>query len=373
MLDKIKSSLGTTFSSLKLEYVDQGGVLGTAHALSVASSFLKGEDFLLVYGDIAFDYEILKNVIKKHESARSALTMVVVSSTKPQEFGAAHVDGDKVLKVEEKPKRPIIPSFINTGIYAASSKVVDVAVKTPKSERGEYELTTTINMLIEQGEEVLALQVGEGLWLDVGRPWNILDANRLLLDRLVKSQIIEGIVEDGAHIIGPVVIEKGARIRSGAYIEGPTWISRGCDIGPNCFIRPYTYLAPNVRIGNACEIKESVIMEGTHVGHLSYVGDSVIGDHCNLGAGTITANLRFDDAHVKVTVKGERVSSGRRKLGAFLGDYVKTGINVSFLPGVIVGEYSWIGPHILVDKDIPSYTVVLLKHQELDFRSRKNV
>jgi len=370
MLEKIKSYLEELRSNLKLEfeYVNQGGIYGTAHALSIASNFVGEDDFLLIYGDIVFDYDIVKDVIRTHESAKPIVTMATMLSSKPQDFGVVYTHEDRVLKVEEKPKHVITPSYVNIGIYAMSPEVIDFSKQTPLSERGEYELTTTINMLIEHNKEVLAVKVREGSWLDVGRPWNILDANRFLLNKLVTKQVVEGAVENNVSLKGPVVIEEGARVRSGAYIEGPTWISEGCDIGPNCYIRPYTYLAKNVRIGNACEIKESVLMEGTHVGHLSYVGDSVIGEHCNLGAGTITANLRFDDAPVKVTVKGERISSGRRKLGAFLGGYVKTGINVSFLPGVIVGEYSWIGPHILVDRDIPPKTIVLLKHQELEFR-----
>jgi bifunctional UDP-N-acetylglucosamine pyrophosphorylase/glucosamine-1-phosphate N-acetyltransferase len=138
-------------------------------------------------------------------------------------------------------------------------------------------------------------------------------------------------------------------------------------VGPNCYLRPYTYLCKGVRVGNACEIKGSILMENCHVGHLSYIGDSVLGANCNLGAGTITANLRFDDLPVKMNVKDEPVSS-RRKLGAFLGDDVKTGINVSLFPGVKVGSDSWIGPHVPLNEDIPPQTLVTAK---VDLRIRQ--
>jgi bifunctional UDP-N-acetylglucosamine pyrophosphorylase/glucosamine-1-phosphate N-acetyltransferase len=104
-------------------------------------------------------------------------------------------------------------------------------------------------------------------------------------------------------------------------------------------------------------------MDRTHVGHLSYIGDSVIGADCNIGAGTITANLRFDDLPIKVTVKGERVDSRKRKLGAFLGDRVKTGINVSLYPGVKVGPNSWIAPHAVVSRDVPPNTFLIQKFE----------
>jgi bifunctional UDP-N-acetylglucosamine pyrophosphorylase/glucosamine-1-phosphate N-acetyltransferase len=102
-------------------------------------------------------------------------------------------------------------------------------------------------------------------------------------------------------------------------------------------------------------------MDNAHIGHLSYVGDSVLGENCNLGAGTITANYRFDAGTIKTTVKDKVVDSGRRKLGAIMGDNVKTGINALFMPGVKVGNGSWVGPNVMVQRDLPPKSVVLLK------------
>jgi len=101
-------------------------------------------------------------------------------------------------------------------------------------------------------------------------------------------------------------------------------------------------------------VKNSIVMAKAKIPHLSYIGDSIIGEGCSLGAGTITANLRFDDAVVKSKVRGTLVSSGRRKLGAILGDEVRTGINVSIFPGVKIGPGSWLGPGALVERDVAS-------------------
>src|SRR3989442_12042937 len=95
-------------------------------------------------------------------------------------------------------------------------------------------------------------------------------------------------------------------------------------------------------------------MRNTKIPHLSYVGDSIIGEECSLGAGTITANLRFDEAEVKSKVRGAWVNSGRKKLGVIFGEGVKTGINVSVFPGVRIGRGAWIGPGAIVDHDVPS-------------------
>ena len=131
---------------------------------------------------------------------------------------------------------------------------------------------------------------------------------------------------------------------SGTYIEGPVLIGKNCKIGPNAYIRPYTVIGDNCHIGNACEVKASIIMNGSKIPHFNYVGDSIIGENCNLGAGTKVANLRLDEKNIKVPVKNELVDTGRRKLGVIMGDNVHTGINVSIDVGTMIGAYTYIAP-----------------------------
>lgn len=164
-------------------------------------------------------------------------------------------------------------------------------------------------------------------------------------------------------IHGPVVIGPGTIIRSGTYIQGPVYIGRDRDIGPNSYLRAYTCIGNGVSVGNAVEIKNSIIMDGTNVNHLSYVGDSVIGMNCNIGAGTNIANLQFNDGPVKMKVKEESVNTGRRKLGAVFGDGVKTGVNSSFNPGVKIGKNSCIGPGCVIYEDVPSDKLLILKQE----------
>lgn len=349
---------------LRIEYAEQKETLGTGNAVSVAEPYVSG-DFLVVYGDLLFTAEAVKNVMSLHRKEKPAATMAVVPVDAPENYGILELEDEKrVKRIVEKPKREEAPTNLaNAGIYVFTPEIFVKIRETPASTRGEWEIPDALLLLIKDGKAVLAMKVAREEWLDIGRPWDLLEANRWALTRM--NHRVYGFIEDGAHLVGPVTVAENARIRSGAYIEGPALVDADSDIGPNCYIRSYTSIGKKVRIGNACEIKESIIMDNVHIGHLSYVGDSILGEKCNLGAGTIMANYRFDAGSVKMTVKDRIVDSGKKKLGAFLGDGVKTGINALFMPGVKVGNDSWVGPNVVVERDLPSNSVILLK-QDLE-------
>ena len=335
---------------VKISYKHQHEMLGTANAFQVAEEWVDGDEFLGLYGDHYLSRGTLKNLVEAHRENETTVTALNLDD--PSQYGVFSLEGDIVKKVVEKPTKGTEPSkYANVGIYIFQPEVFKYIKETPQSLRGEYEITDTMQLMINSGHIIRKHEVQEEDWLDIGLPWMLLEANKRALSRLERK--IEGKVEEGAFLHGPVWVKKGARIRSGAYIEGPVVICQGSDVGPNCFIRSGTCLGKNVRIGNACEIKNSIIMDGSHAAHLSYVGDSIIGSNCNLGAGTITANLRFDKSEIEVNVKGERMYSGRQKLGVMMGDNVQTGINVNIHPGVLIGNDSWLGPGVTVQNDVP--------------------
>ena len=202
----------------------------------------------------------------------------------------------------------------------------------------------------------LIVAVEMDTWIDVGYPWDLLRANEFMLDKLKAK--LEGEIEDGVRIIGNVTVREGTVIRTGSYIIGPVAIGKNCIIGPNCFIRPYTSIGDNCHIGAFVEIKNSIIMSNTNVPHLNYIGDSVIGENCNFGAGTKIANLRLDEEEIYVTVKGKKISTHRRKFGAVVGDNVKTGINVSINVGTMVGNDVFIAPNAIVDGYVKPYSFI---------------
>jgi bifunctional UDP-N-acetylglucosamine pyrophosphorylase/glucosamine-1-phosphate N-acetyltransferase len=345
---------------LKIEYAYQKGVLGTGNAAGVVEPYVDG-DFLLVYGDLLFTAEALRKVLETHNHKKPSATLSVVHVERPEDYGIVELKDDgRVKRIIEKPRREEAPTNLaNAGLYIFSLEIFEKVKRISASSRGEWEITDAIELLIKEEKPVFAVKISKDEWFDIGRPWDLLEANRWTLARMEHSVL--GKVEEGAHIIGPVTVAESACIRSGAYIEGPAYIGEHSDVGPNCYIRPCTSIGRNVRIGNACEIKNSIIMDGVHIGHLSYVGDSIIGEKCNLGAGTITANYRFDAGTVKMMVKDRLVDTGRTKLGAVLGDDVKTGINALLMPGVKVGNNCWIGPNVVIYRDVPPNTAVFLK------------
>jgi bifunctional UDP-N-acetylglucosamine pyrophosphorylase/glucosamine-1-phosphate N-acetyltransferase len=308
---------------IKIDYADQERQLGTGHALMAAQE--KAEDrFLVLNGDVLADEASLQELV------RGGVAVSAIKVDDPRRYGVFLAEGDKFKSVVEKSANP--PSNLaNAGIYHFNENIFEAMQSAPLSERGEYELTDGLNRLALQ-EEIRIITLKS--WLEIGRPWDILAANEIMLRD--NNPIISGKIEAGATLSGNVSIGQGTVVRSGAYIVGPVIIGQECDIGPNCYIRPTTCIGDRVRIGNAVEVKNSAIGNDSKIGHLSYVGDSIIGERCNFGAGTICSNLRHDKGNIRSFIKGESVDSGRRKLGVIMGDGVMTGINTSIYPGTVI-------------------------------------
>lgn len=343
----IKESVRTWYDDPRISYITQKEPLGTGDAVTTGLElFDSKEKFLVINGDVLLDGSITAII-------NSGLSSVILGARveNPELFGVLRLKEDQLLSILEKPKNPPLDSIINAGLYIFPREAIDIFRGLEFSTRGEKELTDVISKLIEIGINIQVIR-HEGQWFDVGHPWQILDANEYLLDRHQESYEILGKVEEGATLVGKVHVALNARVRAGVYIEGPVYIDEGADIGPNCYIRSRTYLGKNVRVGNACEIKNSVIYKETHAAHLSYIGDSVLGEYSNLGAGTITANLRHDGKNIKMSIKEKRVDTGRRKLGIIIGDHVKIGIGVNFLPGVKISGNKWINANEFITRDI---------------------
>jgi bifunctional UDP-N-acetylglucosamine pyrophosphorylase/glucosamine-1-phosphate N-acetyltransferase len=332
--DSVKEHFGDGGAlGVKIEYLVQKEQLGTGHALVCAEKAAK-ERFLVLNGDVLPDVVSLRAMVASKE-----LSVAAKRVPNPRRYGVLMKDGPWFESVVEKSQTP--PSDLaNAGIYLLDREIFPALEETIPSVRGEYELTDGLNRLSSLGKRISIVEMEE--WLEVGRPWDLLAVNQALLSQH-KGRVL-GEVEKGAVLKGEVSVGEGTLIRSGAYIEGPVVIGQRCDIGPNCYIRAGTCLGNEVRVGNAVEVKNSIVMDGTKIGHLSYLGDSVVGANCNFGAGTIASNLRHDGANVFSYVKGEKVDSERRKLGAILGDGVKTGINTSIYPGTVIDSGYWSRP-----------------------------
>ncbi len=314
---------------VNIDYVTQRRQLGTAHALRMAQGFVDSK-FLLLNGDILVKESDIARIM-----ARDGIILGVIEAENTEDLGVVEVARNRVIRIYEKVAIP--PSnLVNAGIYLLTPGIFDALARTRRSPRGEYEITDSLQLLIDEGGPVSYEKLD--YWLDLGCPWDLLKANESTVWEIEPGNL--GEIEENVTIKGRASIGKGTVIRANSYISGPVVIGENCEIGPNCYIRPVTSIGNNCHIGNGVEIKNSIIMNGTKLPHQNYVGDSVIGERCNFGAGTKIANLRLNEKEIRVG----KIETRRRKLGAIVGDEVKTGINASINVGSLIGNATWIGP-----------------------------
>ncbi|MSS99163.1 MAG: hypothetical protein EXS26_01715 [Opitutales bacterium] len=181
--------------------------------------------------------------------------------------------------------------------------------------------------------------------------WDLLRANAEAMTAR-KSYVQESGAHPSLYVEGRLQVGKGTKILPGVVIEGDVIIGDNCKVGPNCYLRGSTTIGDKCHVGQAVEIKNSILLPGTNVGHLSYLGDSILGEKVNFGAGTITSNLRHDGGAHRSPVEGRMVDTGRRKLGAIVGDGVHTGIHTSIYPGRKLWPKTATLPGAIVDKDL---------------------
>ena len=317
---------------IRIKYASQRQQRGTADALRSAHDLVTGP-FLLLNGDMIMKKTDISNLCKGR-----APCMSISTTDHPGDYGAVIVENDLVTGLEEKSKHPQ-SCLINAGAYLFSPDIFDAVDRVQTSSRGELELTDALFEYIAE-KKLTAHQLS--YWMDVGNPWDMLDANLILMGTLPSD--IRGIVEEGVSILGTVIVGDGSVVKSGTCIEGPCIIGKNCRIGPHAFIRGATSIDDDCHIGHCSELKNSIIMKGTKIPHFNYIGDSIIGSECNFGAGTKIANLRHDHANVRVCGKDTR----RKKFGAIIGDGVQFGINCSINVGTMIGSNARFAPNSYV-------------------------
>jgi len=358
--DKIKKFVASEFANrtdIKITFARQEQPLGTGDAVKSAGGV--NENFILLNGDEIFDRQTYIDVVRTFEQ-KSALGVVGGFPVQnPEAYGVLETDADgKLERLVEKPQQPKT-NIVNAGIYVFSPQIFDYVAQIQPSPRGEYEFTDAIIRMAEQTQRVFVAKISS--WQTVSMLWDLLDVN--------KTKVEERIEREGAVNIGGsesnVLIGRNVKIKPGVRIEGDVVIGDNAVLGPDCYIRGSTAIGNGCKIGKGVEIKNSIIMKNTNIPHLSYVADSVIGENCNLGGGTMTANLRHDNNGVKVFARGEVVDSGRRKVGAFIGDWTKTGVGTVISPGRILGPFSWTAPKEVVDCNVEPFVLLGSKGKEL--------
>ncbi len=185
-------------------------------------------------------------------------------------------------------------------------------------------------------------RVGVNKFLKEELPWDFLDQFTNLME--IKESDLKGIIQEGCVVEGNIHLGKKSRILFPSVIDGNGYIGENVVVGPFAYLRGNFLIGDNASVGRT-EFKNSIILSGSRVAHFSYIGDSVIGRNCNLGAGTKTANLRLDEKQVIVRIGEKKYDSRKRKLGTIMEDEVKVGCNVVFNPGSYVQRGTLIFPN----------------------------
>jgi len=309
-----------------INFIEQKERLGTGHALMIASQYVNS-DFLCVYGDILFKEDFIVSMISKFKSSDSISIMALIESDTPEFFGSVLVNKDEVVGIFEKSDNP--PSnLINTGIYCFKKEAFSYINKTKISPRGEYELTDSLKMMMDDGKKVRWMSLG-GKWLDIGRPWDLIDANMFFLESVKHYLSKDSRISNDSKIGSKVHIDSGTTIDSSEVIS-PCLISKNVEIGKNSKISS-SVIRKDVKVGVNCIIENSVIMDGVKIGDNSVVSFSIIGDDSDIGNNVIFQSKSSES--IKFEIKGKLVDSNRANLGAIVGKNATIKDNVVIKPG----------------------------------------
>lgn len=186
-----------------------------------------------------------------------------------------------------------------------------------------------------------------------------------------KEWIISGRVHENAFLVGnQIEIHHNAVVEPGAYIKGPVIIGEGTVVRHGAYIRGNVIAGKNCVIGHSTEVKNAVFLDNAKAGHFAYVGDSILGNNSNLGAGTKLANLKVINSSITLRHRGETYDTGLRKFGAILGDNVETGCNTVTMPGTIVGKNSVCYPNTTVRGIVDTNMILRMKARLESFPKR---
>jgi bifunctional UDP-N-acetylglucosamine pyrophosphorylase/glucosamine-1-phosphate N-acetyltransferase len=361
MKDQIMDYFGNGYDwGVEIEYVEQEQMESVEAAMLAGEDLLQDEpEFFVAHADFLADPEIITRTIETHKNLGSDLTITVNLVENPSLFGITVIDEQaRIKQIIEKPDKGTEPSNIAiSGLYIYPNEIFKVIHKLGA-------LDQAIQHFINTDRRVYAC-MWEKNWSEITYPWDILTANKFVLDKLLKGKgsfIAETAeIAGGLRIEGPVYIGERVKIRPGATLIGPLYIGNDTYIGTNTLLREYCSIGNNVTIGFGVEIKNSIIFDKTSVGRLSYIGDSVIGRKVEFGAGTQTWNLMPGNKPIYMDFENQQIQVPRNKFGAIIGDEAFIGINISIFPGRKIGYKSVISPGVIIEKDVESKVSVRVK------------
>ncbi len=379
----------------KTEFVRQHEQLGTGHAVLQTESLLKGEKgtVIVLCGDTPLvTADLIKKLCAEHEKAGAKATVLTAILPDPAGYGriVRNADGTvaKIVEHKDATEEELKINEVNSGIYCfAADALFDALHKvTADNAQGEYYLPDTLKILREAGEKVWAATTDDAdATMGINSRRQLAEAEKVLRRRKNNELMDEGVTiidPDTTFIEADVKIGKDTIIRPFTYIEGTTVIGENCDIGPNCrlqnmkignnvtgqftyahdavvddgvvlgqfvHIRPDSHLMEKVKIGNFVEVKNSVVGVGSKLPHLSYIGDTDMGQNVNMGCGTITVNY-----------------DGKTKFRTKIGDNAFIGCNSNLVAPVAVADNAYVGAGSTITKDVPADNLAVARARQVN-------
>ena len=297
--------------------------------LQVKEKISPGEYFLLIYGDTLTDANIYSKAQQSFHSFKCPVASICLPPSN-ESFGNVFLNAQmKITKIVEKPKGSNFGNYVLAGVFVLPESFFGLLKKNKNS------MEKALKVMVKEGD--LMASMWENEWLDIVYPWEILQANRIILNSWSESSIAKSaVMESNVTMQGVISIEEDVVIKAGAVLEGPCSIGKGSYVGNNSLIRSYTSIGSNCSIGYGVELKNCVVLDNSGIGRLSFVGDSVIGENVDIGAGCMTVNRNVDWEKVQVKNGKTCLTSGLKKLGAFVGDGVTIGAGNTIKPGTVV-------------------------------------
>lgn len=355
-----------------INYIIQPKPLGSGEAILRMEKLAKDQFFVFNAERIDVKYHI-KPILKKFKilnKSRKNKPQLIISAgptETPWFFGILKLKGDKVLDIVEKPKQG--KEFSNlkiTGVYFLPKGFLRYLKKVPIRP---YSLEEAL-LNYAKKEDMRMVNIKRDTFA-LKYPWDLFLIRKYIFDNFLKRKIAKNAkIGKGALIEGRVFVGDNAKIFEKTIIKGPCYIGKNCTIGNDVLIRDYIDLEDNNLIGARAEVTRSIFQKNCQV-HSGFFGDSIFGENCLIGAGAITGNIRINRGEIKSIVKGKKTNTGLRSFGCVMGNNVRTGIHCSFMPGVLIGENSRIGPKTFVKENIKNNSFYYTKFQKIIRKNRE--
>lgn len=346
--------------NLDVKTVVQAAPKGMGDALLCARDHLDEAFFVLHAHQWNADRWIAQMLAKRRETG-AKMILAGQPTREPWKYGMLRLAGDRVMGIVEKPNPEAAPSDIRAlGVYLLPRDLLEVLSRV---DEHEYAFEEALDRYMKENDARVVL--GEEMTSSLKYPWDLFASARRLMDEHLRPyRAPTARISPLAHLEGDVYVGENVRVFEYAVVKGPCYLGDGCVIGNHALVREYTDLERGVTIGAHAEVARSLFQESAST-HSGYFGDSIFDRESRAGAGTVTANVKVHRDEVYTVVKGERVPTGLHSFGTVVGADTQLGINVSTMPGVLVGARSFVGPGVVVDENVPSDTRYIVKQEKL--------